>query len=199
MGLFPVLALLVGGADIERGLLVQPSPTVEFYFENRHETQSFALFGAEGQPSKEGLGEFSHFMRCFRTGRQKPMNPRTVQIVLEAAEHFGASQVVVISGYRARPYGSPHSRHFLGHAMDIRLPGVSAKKLAQWIWDTHRQVGVGFYPNQEFVHVDVRDVDVRWVDRAHHGESGHARYFVRMPERPVAEVALPNPVELAQR
>ena len=40
---------------------------------------------------------------------------------------------------------------------------------------------MGVYPNQDFVHIDVREVDVRWVDGALHGESANARYFSRSP------------------
>ncbi len=42
--------------------------------------------------------------------------------------------------------------------------------------------------------MDVRDLDVRWVDTSLHGESAHARYFARTP----SELALPvNAPELA--
>src|SRR5947208_1642061 len=42
-------------------------------------------------------------------------------------------------------------------------------------------VGAGYYPKQEFVHVDARDMDVHWVDTSAHGESAHAKYFGRLP------------------
>jgi hypothetical protein len=49
------------------------------------------------------------------------------------------------------------------------------------VWQNFRHVGVGYYPKQEFVHVDSRDIDVRWVDTSMHGESAHAKYFGRLP------------------
>jgi hypothetical protein len=63
--------------------------------------------------------------------------------------------------------------------MDIHVPNVPAKLVANWVWENFRHVGVGYYPKQQFVHVDTRDLDVRWVDTSSHGESAHARYLGR--------------------
>ena len=84
-----------------------------------------------------------------------------------------------MSGFRAKPYGAPHSKHFTGRAMDIVVEGVPSKKVAEWIWQNFRRVGVGYYPRQNFVHIDTREDDVRWVDNARHGEGAGARYFGR--------------------
>ena len=134
---------------------------VTFYFENRHEEATFAFFDEHGDAQQDVLKEFSHFVRCWRTGRQKAMHPRTVEIVTQIAAHFGVEKIDIVSGYRARPYGAPHSKHFLGRAMDIHVPGVKAKVVAAWVWENFRHVGVGYYPKQDFVHVDSRDMDVR--------------------------------------
>jgi len=155
--------------------------TVSFYFENRHEEASFALFDEHGDAQPDVMKDFSRFVRCWRTGRVKAMYPRTVEIVSEIAKHFNVARIDVVSGYRARPYGAPHSKHFLGRAMDIHVPGVKSKVVAAWVWQNFRHVGVGYYPKQEFVHVDSRDIDVKWVDTSAHGESAHARYTGRLP------------------
>jgi uncharacterized protein YcbK (DUF882 family) len=152
---------------------------ITFYFENRHESATFALVDDLGAAQPDALKEFSHFVRCWRTGREKGIHPRTIEIISALASHFQVARVDVVSGYRARPYGAPHSKHFLGRAMDIRVPGVKAKEVAQWVWTNFRNVGVGYYPKQQFVHVDTRDQDIRWIDVSSHGESAHAKYFVR--------------------
>lgn len=156
-------------------------PAMTFYFENRHEEASFALFDEHGDPQPDVMKEFSHFVRCWRTNRVKAMYPRTVEIVAAVADHFNVARIDVVSGYRARPYGAPHSKHFLGRAMDIHVPGVKSKVVAAWVWKNFRHVGVGYYPKQDFVHVDSRDLDVKWVDTSAHGESAHARYAGRLP------------------
>jgi uncharacterized protein YcbK (DUF882 family) len=152
---------------------------ITFYFENRHEQESFVLVDETGDAKLDVVKQFSHFVRCWRTGREKLIHPRTVEIITAIAQHFDAPRIDVVSGYRARPYGAPHSKHFLGRAMDIHVPNVPAKQVAKWVWENFRHVGVGYYPKQQFVHVDTRDMDVRWIDVATHGESAHARYFGR--------------------
>src|SRR5262245_39961831 len=99
-------------------------PALTFYFENRHEEAAFAPFDQFGAAQSDVMKDFSHFVRCWRTGREKAMSPRTVEIVSLVAEHFHVARIDVVSGYRAKPYGAPHSKHFLGRAMDIHVPGV---------------------------------------------------------------------------
>ena len=176
-------ALLSGAADLAR-VFVEPEPVrapITFYFQNRHDEQSFAILDDTGAVRPEVLKAFSRFVRCWRTERVKQMHPRTIEIVAEISRHFGDARVEVVSGYRAAPYGAPHSKHFIGRAMDIHVDGVPAKQVAAFVWKNFRNVGVGYYPKQEFVHVDSRDQDVRWVDTSAHGESAHAKYFGRLP------------------
>ncbi|MGA8310925.1 MAG: DUF882 domain-containing protein [Terriglobales bacterium] len=47
-----------------------------------------------------------------------------------------------------------HSLHMQGEAIDIRIPGIATSKLRDVALSLHRG-GVGFYPQSEFVHVDV--------------------------------------------
>jgi uncharacterized protein YcbK (DUF882 family) len=183
----PILALvlfLVGGAtDVARvfngGGSAQHRLT--FYFENRQEEQSFTVFDGKGDLASDVLARFSHFVRCWRTNRELTIHPRTLALVDAVAQHFGVKRIDVVSGYRARPYGAPHSKHFAGRALDLKFNGARAKEVAAWVWRNFRHVGVGYYPRQQFVHLDTRDQDVRWVDLARHGESASARYFVRAP------------------
>jgi uncharacterized protein YcbK (DUF882 family) len=183
--MLPVLtiaALLISNAaDIAKMVLEQPAKDAELtlYFQNRQETERFTLLDGSRGVRPDALRELSHFVRCWRTGREKPMHPRTVEIVAAMAAHFQVDRVEIVSGYRARPFGAPHSRHFLGRAMDIHVPGIRAKKIAAWLWQNFRHVGVGYYPKQDFVHIDTREEDVRWVDTSSHGESAHARYTPR--------------------
>jgi uncharacterized protein YcbK (DUF882 family) len=183
--MLPLLAfaatLVSGAADLAR-VMVSPEPgAIRFYFENRHEEEHFSLQADDGTIRPDVLKQFSHFVRCWRTGREKQMYARTVEIVAAVSHHFGDARVQVVSGYRAKPYGAPHSKHFLGRAMDIRVENAPAPVVAAWVWKNFRNVGVGYYPKQQFVHIDSRPDDVRWVDMASHGESAQARYFGRAP------------------
>ncbi len=169
-----------------------PTWPISFYFENRQETLSISLFGDLVAVSRDAMAALSHHVRCFRTDKERPIHPRLAEIVARVTEAFGRDNVDVVSGYRARPFGAPHSKHFLGRAMDFRLPNIPSKKVAAWVWKNFRGVGVGYYPKQTFVHVDVRDVDVRWIDTSLSGESAHARYFARTPSEQALPAAAPH-------
>jgi len=72
--------------------------------------------------------------------------------------------VIILSGYRNPSYnrkvgGSPGSRHLLGKAADIVVPGYSVEELAR----ISREIGftgIGLY--NSFVHVDVREKEATW-------------------------------------
>jgi len=164
-------------------------PPILFSFPNRHD---YVAIQGSDVPTASDIHNFSHFVRCYRTNKEKSIAPRLFEIVLAAAEHFGVDTIEIISGYRARPYGATHSKHFLGQALDIRVPGVPSARLSDWLWSTFQNVGVGYYPRQNFVHIDTRDTDIRWVDSSRHGESGNARYFPRSG-RALTWSAVPSP------
>jgi uncharacterized protein YcbK (DUF882 family) len=180
LALVVALCSILGDAARTFFAPAEPSPTsTDFVFQNRRQEQRFELQLPDGSIDPAELRELSHFVRCWRTDREKSMHPRVVEIVATAARHFGGATVEVISGYRAKPYGAPRSKHFIGRAMDVHLRGVRAKQVAAWVWKNFRGVGVGYYPRQQFVHIDVRDHDVLWVDKTPRGESKVAHYLGR--------------------
>src|SRR5262245_52882547 len=125
------LASLLGvlpNGDAPRGPMLQraaepsadapPTWPLTFFFENRAEALAIELFdGRIPTVASDALAQLSHHVRCFRTDKEKAIHPRLAEIVARAAEAFGRENVRVVSGYRARPYGAPHSKHFLGRAM----------------------------------------------------------------------------------
>jgi uncharacterized protein YcbK (DUF882 family) len=156
-----------------------PAP-LRLTFLNRHESMAVDLYAPAGGVRRGAQQAVDHLLRCWRTERERPIDVRLLQIVAQVSSHFGDAEIEVVSGYRARPYGAPHSKHFLGRAMDIRVPGVRARALRDWIWQNFRGIGVGYYPEQGFVHVDVREQDTAWIDHARSGESAaRVRYFGR--------------------
>jgi uncharacterized protein YcbK (DUF882 family) len=62
---------------------------------------------------------------------------------------------------RANPEVAAHSLHMDGEAVDITLPGRSLKQLYQASL-AMQAGGVGYYPDADFLHVDVGRVR-RWV------------------------------------
>lgn len=106
--------------------------------------------------------------RSRRTGEEREIHPRLLELVHRAVLRFGAPWVWIVSGYR--PHARPTSRHYQGRAIDMVLPGVPDRRLARFL---RRQgyVGVGVYPISQFVHLDVRQRSYFWEDRSGPGQA----------------------------
>jgi hypothetical protein len=58
-----------------------------------------------------------------------------------------------------------------GLACDFRVEGVKATDLRDYLRKSFEKVGVGYYPNSSFVHLDVRkDRSAFWIDYSGPGE-----------------------------
>ena len=111
-------------------------------------------------------GEFLPHDSSYRYLR---LSPRLVEILEKIRSGVGGLSVTVHSGYRPPAYnrqigGASQSAHVDGLAADISVPGLSVARLHQ-VADliVGETGGVGYYPDQGFVHVDVRGFLARWT------------------------------------
>lgn len=93
------------------------------------------------------------------------INPRLYEVLDAIRERVG-SPVHVTSGYRCPTHnayvgGVPNSQHTLGIACDIYSDNVGVYELATIAIECGAD-GVGVYPSQGFVHIDVRGYNARW-------------------------------------
>jgi hypothetical protein len=89
-------------------------------------------------------------------------------LLVKVSDHFGGRPVRVVSGMRDNSYFHD-SKHPLGRALDFSIYGVPNEVVRDYC-RTLGNVGVGYYPNSSFVHLDVRDRPTYWVDYAGPGE-----------------------------
>src|SRR5690606_26670455 len=75
----------------------------------------------------------------------------------------------LVSGYRTSSYVKD-SRHRHSSAVDFSIPGVPNSAVRDYLLQLGN-VGVGYYPNSTFVHLDVRARSAYWVDYAGPGEA----------------------------
>jgi hypothetical protein len=116
----------------------------------------------EPDPSSPVAGEWLPQVRM--------VHPRLVWLVQRIADAFPRRMVYVISGYR--PEAPAASLHHRGRALDLFVHGVNNASLFRYC-RTLRDVGCGYYPNSNFVHIDIRPFGsprVYWVDTAGPGE-----------------------------
>ena len=108
--------------------------------------------------------QVDRFLRDHYTNDPTHMDPKLIGVLREAAAHFGARRIEIVSGFRAPKYNlmlrkkghevAKDSQHTQGHAVDFRIPGVDVRDLEKWAVD-RRKGGVGLYLDSKFIHVDV--------------------------------------------
>lgn len=88
-----------------------------------------------------------------------------VNILQKVRNHFGKA-VTITSAYRTPGKnkavgGQAYSQHLYGRAADIKVKGVSPKKVAAYVETLLKNKGgIGIYST--FVHVDTRATKARW-------------------------------------
>jgi uncharacterized protein YcbK (DUF882 family) len=121
-----------------------------------------------GRYVPDALAEAMKVMRDWRNGEQHYIDPKlfdalhTINGRLETNQPFQ-----IISGYRspktnaamhAKSSGvASNSQHTQGKAIDVRVAGVDLRNLHKAALNVSAG-GVGFYPQSNFVHVDVARV-----------------------------------------
>jgi LysM repeat protein len=103
------------------------------------------------------------------TGTRPRTDPRLIKLLTKVSDKFGSRPIRIVSGYRTRSFFQD-SRHKSSHAVDFSIPGVDNVTVRDYL-RTLDSVGVGYYPNSSFVHLDVRDSATYWVDYAGPGEA----------------------------
>jgi uncharacterized protein YcbK (DUF882 family) len=121
-----------------------------------------------GQYVPDALEKIDHIMRDHRTGEVKSIDLGLINLLHTIKIQIGLDEPFhVVSGYRCRKSNellrksgrnaARNSYHLKGQAADIRLPDghlASLRKVATVI----KGGGVGYYPRDNFLHVDVGPV-----------------------------------------
>jgi uncharacterized protein YcbK (DUF882 family) len=124
---------------------------------------SVNIYNPDGSYNLDALAELNHVLRCRRTDDEKDIDPQLLTLLSAVYDHFHRP-LEIVSGYRNQRKQT--SNHFKGRASDIRISGVSPKKIEAFAETLDRGgMGIGIYPRGGFVHMDVRSPpSYRWVD-----------------------------------
>ena len=119
----------------------------------------------------EALEKLNYFLRDHNTQDVVRYEPKEFDVLHALMARLGKANgvIAVVCGYRtpetnaALRHGSAktgvaeHSQHMEGHAIDLRVPGVTTEQIRNTALSLHAG-GVGYYPVSQFVHVDVGPV-----------------------------------------
>jgi hypothetical protein len=103
------------------------------------------------------------------TGDHPGVPDRLIRLMVDVSDTFGGRPLHIVSGYRTSSYFRD-SRHKTSQAIDFAVVGVPNASVRDYLL-TRTGVGVGFYPNSSFLHLDVRPRNTYWVDYAGPGEA----------------------------
>ena len=139
----------------------KPAPLVNLYNQWTHEWLAVDPHTPPPAPIVD------HFLRDHYTNKSTQMDGKLIHILLDAAAHFHAPIVDIVSGFRHPKFNlilrkkghqvARDSQHTHGNAVDFYIPGVTTLQLHAWAKD-QKLGGVGLYLDSGFVHMDTAKV-----------------------------------------
>lgn len=134
-----------------------------------HTRESIEItYRVNGQYDQTALNKLNWFLRDWRVDEPTKMDPRLFDVVWETYRETGSREPIhIVSAYRspktnamlrARSKGvAEYSQHMLGKAMDMHYTDVPMSRVRE-IGMKLQRGGVGYYPGNGFVHLDVGSV-----------------------------------------
>jgi len=146
--------------------VARPADARSLALANTHTGEQLSLVYASGERYlPTALDTLNHFLRDHYSGDVGVIDPQLMDLLHRVRQTLGTQQPFqVISAYRSpatnarlrRSRGggvATHSLHMDGKAIDIRLPGVALTDVRDAALSL-RAGGVGYYPHEQFVHID---------------------------------------------
>ncbi len=134
-------------------------------FEHTHTGDKLKLtYFERGRYLKDALHEINYLLRDYHTDDIHPIDTALLDQLFDLKQALGVSKPFhIVSGYRSpftnaqlrkHSHGvAEHSLHMQGRAIDIRVEGVQTKTIRNAALSM-AQGGVGYYPHNNFVHLD---------------------------------------------
>jgi uncharacterized protein YcbK (DUF882 family) len=182
---------MLGRSVLDKDLLAEPparpSGKLRIYSVNYKEEVEVNIYNADGSFDVNALAEVNHIFKCRRSGLEHDIDTRLVTILSHVYDHFDGKRVELLSGYRFQRRTT--SNHFHGTAADIRVRGVDARKVRDFLHTLDAGgMGVGYYPRVGFVHVDIRPLpSYRWIDYSRSNPDARDRQLPRGFKRKAPE------------
>jgi uncharacterized protein YcbK (DUF882 family) len=145
----------------------QPAKVLRLFRPDTKESLT-TTFWIDGSYVNNALSDIDYIMRDQRTGKVRQINKKLLNLLHRICLELGTHEPFhILSGYRSpetndflRKKGwavSGKSLHEKGKAVDIRLSEIQVSSLRRAAYQL-KMGGVGYYPNLNFVHVDVGSI-----------------------------------------
>jgi uncharacterized protein YcbK (DUF882 family) len=160
---------------------------VSLYDENDHQKGTVAIW-RDGSTDEATTAEIKKLFRCRKTHREHTMRKQTLAMIADIADRYSGKTIEYVSAYRANRSESSTSPHRHASALDFRIRGVQLREIRDYLWKSYTHVGVGWYPEGQYIHIDSRPTlnDTSWTFL--HGSNHYDPSWASLARRP-AQVA----------
>jgi uncharacterized protein YcbK (DUF882 family) len=144
----------------------------------------------DGTMDAQTAAEVKHLFRCRTTNRERPIARRTLAMLADLAEKYEPRTIELVSAYRVQQGESPTSPHRDARAIDFRIRGVRLTDVRDYLWHKYTEVGIGWYPSEQFIHMDSRPAlhDTAWTFMT--GDNHYHPYWAEVARKPAVEPAV---------
>ncbi|MEO6776281.1 MAG: DUF882 domain-containing protein [Kofleriaceae bacterium] len=156
---------------------------VHLYDENDHQHGTVAIW-RDGTTDAATKVVVKRLFRCRKTFHEKLMAQKTLAMIADIQDHYPGKTIEYVSAVRVNRGESATSPHRDGRALDFRIRGVQLRAIRDYVWKTYTDVGVGWYPMEQFVHIDTRPSlhDTAWTFLK--GNNHYHPYWAESAKRP---------------
>lgn len=143
------------------------------FIENRRTGETFNDYVKQGSIIfDDTYAELNHLMRDWRRDEVIAMDRSLIKLLAAVQSEIGYDEPFsLISGYRSQSTNdmlrrkarnvAKNSYHIRGMAVDLRVKGVSTRKLRK-VAQRQKSGGVGYYPSSGFIHLDTGPIR-NWI------------------------------------
>jgi uncharacterized protein YcbK (DUF882 family) len=159
---------------------------VKLYDENLRVSATVGI-RRDGTMDDETAAQVKHLFRCRQTNRERPIARRTLAMLADVAEKYEGKTIEFVSAYRVQRGESKTSPHRDARAIDFRIRGIQLREIRDYLWRKYTEVGIGWYPGEQFIHMDSRPTlhDTAWTFLA--GANHYHPYWSEAARRPPSE------------
>ncbi len=155
---------------------------VDLYDENDHQKGRIAIW-RDGSVDEDTRVLVKRLFRCRKTHREAMIHRNTLSMLADIAERYEGKTIEYVSAFRVHRAESRTSPHRDARAIDFRIRGVHLRDIRDYLWSNYTEVGVGWYPAGQYIHIDTRPTmtDMSWTfvhgrNRYHPGWAWDARH-----------------------
>ena len=156
---------------------------VKLYDENLR-VDATVLLNRDGSADDETTKQVKHLFRCRQTDREAKFSEGTLAMLADIADRYEGKTIEFVSAVRRTRSESRTSPHRHARALDFRIRGMQLREIRDYLWRTYHHAGIGWYPGDQFIHMDARPelTDMSWTFL--NGKNHYHPYWSELARQP---------------